>query len=453
MAQSATASAAFRYNVLFVQYSGSSDQPGRLFALTPLYGLPGEGGDGTLIIRPQYLLTPNATDTVRFQGIENPTTPARFSMVSTFVRQNSTLRPVRHDLLIAVTPSSNQTSNPPARPSLFRLVPQAPSIGDGRVQFENASPGARYRPYIESAVWAVERVKMEDALLVPANATSLSIEFEIAERDPDINQMVDGGGAVVELYLGDSGYMLQKTFIYKLDASGSSIPELAWKKDLTFLNATVESKVARHQGSRKENGVVVGQCAGPTTDTCLGIYDTKGDIHVVKTNATYDPDSCVAIFATKLVMVTPSQALEFTIPFNHTDLAESGTWTSHPLGHPLADKNTPIDKILACAPTSHHILAVMKGNDSMPAISILKLPRDGEYSNAPDDWTWRPSTYIQAWDIKVDEYWPKNENENKDLSTGALVGIIVASVVVVAGIVGGLIWYRRQRRGQSSTTA
>jgi len=122
---------------------------------------------------------------------------------------------------------------------------------------------------------------MEDALLVPANAASLSIAFEIAERDPNIDLMVGGGGAVVELYLGDSGYTLQKTFIYESDASGSSIPELAWKKDLTFLNATVESKVVRHQWSRKQNGVVVGQCAGPTTDTCLGIYDTKGDIHVV----------------------------------------------------------------------------------------------------------------------------------------------------------------------------
>jgi hypothetical protein len=61
-------------------------------------------------------------------------------------------------------------------------------------------------------------------------------------------------------------------------------------------------------------------------------------------------------------MVTPSQALEFTIPFNHTDLGESGTWTPHPLGHPLADKKTPVDKILACASTYHHIFAVMKGN-------------------------------------------------------------------------------------------
>jgi hypothetical protein len=77
----------------------------------------------------------------------------------------------------------------------------------------------------------------------------------------------------------------------------------------------------------------------------------------------------------------------------------------------------------------------------------LELPREGNSGN----WTWTPSTYTQAWDNKVDEYWP--ENENKGLSTGALVGIIVASVVVVAGVVGGLIWHRRQRRGQSSTTA
>ncbi|KAF9985779.1 hypothetical protein BGZ65_009921 [Modicella reniformis] len=395
MAPSAVASAAFRDSVLFVHYSNGTDRFGTLYSVFPVLGSNSHGDGSSLAVIPQILSIPEVTAGLFVP--ENPNPPVRVSMIST-TTESVGIPKLRHNLLLAINPSTS------GKPSIVRLKPQGLSIGDGKRPVKDPQTPLHEHVVLETAAWLWEREELE-GIALPANATRLSLASGISHSNlpTDHNEPNNmEGSSVFELFHDGTGYKLQYIRYYRLREDLVPWAEWVWTKDMNFLDSTVTPKVLRFMNDETHQGVVVGQCAGSASQTCLGFFN-------------FDE----------------LQTFE-QVP--------DGRWTYHDLDSPRPGEGTDSDKILACAAKDSTLFVITKGNNSLPGISTLNM----DYStNQGSSWTWKHKSLSSSYDIMVDRFAPEDKT---GLASGALAGIIVGAVVVVVGVVGaGFVWRRKSR--------
>ncbi|KAI1317369.1 hypothetical protein EDD11_008549 [Mortierella claussenii] len=316
MATAAVASAAFRGEVLFVQYSSGDNGNyfGNIYALYTPYAIgasisKGNGGanddatsggrvwgnssivandtiaETTLYITPQTIRGDNiggGLDSL-FPSSDNSTgngdssaggsiAPGRVSLVSSTSNVAQTLQ---HTLLVAYNPSSSSK----AAPIVIHLRPRSPSTGDGNTGLEWS-----YEP---------QTTAQDPSMLLPSSASQLWLTSALsANMDTKAPVRSTEGSGVIQLFRDVEGsssgstasYQLQKLDVSLQNTPGQIMGRIEWKHVLSALDGAVAPKVLRFMSDDDGvgyyyNGVVAGRCAagasGSPSGTCLVFFNEK----------------------------------------------------------------------------------------------------------------------------------------------------------------------------------
>lgn len=254
------ASATVRDNVLFVQFTNRTDYFGNVYAFYPVLGSDGHAGNGSLFMRTQ-----NVFGYTGLYSPERPFSPKRISMMSTRTQFSNTSSTGRDFLMTLDNLAPLDSTFVPRRPLVFRLVQTSP--------LTDSVDGA---PPITSDDWSIKHLEMEEALLLPTNAAWLSVVSDVASPEPNATPLGPEnkeGSGLYELYLGNSGYMLQRIKIYQQNEAGNSVPEIVWTREMNFVKKDVLSQVVRFHDNGHYSGAVIGQCTTSALKTCLGFFN------------------------------------------------------------------------------------------------------------------------------------------------------------------------------------
>ncbi|KAI8599398.1 hypothetical protein EDD21DRAFT_161402 [Dissophora ornata] len=417
MGTTTTAAAAFRDDVLFVQYSNPSNNFGTLYAIYPQQQ-PNGGGVASMYSAHNNS-TSNNTNTLVFSaqtilgsnigsGISGNSS-IRSSMVSTS-SMDASQQGFRHDLLLSFS-SIAATTTPLA---LVRLVPQPPYIGDGDVRYGRTAWG-----YVSET---------QSDMLVSNNVTGLWMVSgnSLGSKSSSSTYSTLEGSAMYELYTDGLGvYAVQKIDVSSEDGMARPISRLLWTRLVGTLDGTASPKMVRFLDGSTYDGVVVGGCAASPQLTCLVFFNDAGTV-LVSTTTSFDSTSCLAADSGSIVMVTSAQ----TWTFNYDAVTSStvaGTWTAQ------VTQPSTRSTVLACAAKDQTFYTIQKGEGVVPSISTL------DFSNTTT-WIWQSPSLVQT------------SNSNGSGSSGSghrgvSPTVIAILVIVIAVVVGAAVylWMRKSK--------
>ncbi|KAG0265464.1 hypothetical protein BG011_004684 [Mortierella polycephala] len=428
------AAAAFRGNTLYILYSTPTNNLGTLYAVSTSpptsAGSGTNGGPNTMWIQPQNLpLGPTGR------------APSSISMVPILVLDPQA-QPYRNDILIAL-------NMPGANPSLLRLKPVAPNMGDGKIM----EPG--------SADWTVAEDSPDEGM-VPLDATQVSMATG-STSGPE-------GTAVYEVFVSKSpGYLVQKMDVTKLGSGAKSSPVWALPSD-QLLDNTSYLKMVRLTDKDQFNAVITGKClasSGQNKALCMMfLTDTGNKSYGTTSNAGYDPKSCIVEYDGSLVMATSSRTMTLELKNFDSD------WKAHP-GNAIL----PSD-ILACAVAGSKLYAVTQGGAATPEMPVIQI-----MDLAKPNWEWQTADLNPVrTDIEVIIPTPSpsptpgtnpgqrpdnsagggdsstgtnpdtvSSSQGTGLSTAVIVVIAVAALLILLLIAFILFWRRRKNKNKSAS--
>ncbi|GJJ78749.1 hypothetical protein EMPS_11108 [Entomortierella parvispora] len=399
------ASATFRDNVLFIQYSTSSSYLGNLFAINTapsrkqpfMTALP----QGSSNAPPTASSDPGSMY-YSLQDIPYPpqdlsSSPVGVSMVST-----ATMTPgigAVYELLIAFNLPPTSVPQPPL---MLQLLPLNNNHGTG------LEPSGRQWDLISRNSNPTLSVNGTNRVWLASGINSNS-----ANPGPE-------GSAMYKMIQNPTSFTLQMVDVSQGDSSGNILIRPSWNVFITSLAASIDPRMIRLPDSGLYDVALVGKCAN-TPSTCLVFMSGKTQIPVT-TSTPYDQMACFTAANGAIVMVTDSGTN--TLGYINGTASEE-TWTPHM--NP-AQGSSP-GQVLACAASGTTVYAVTTGSKLTPSLWSMDI-------SSNSSWTWSPRSLRQS---PLDNGspgdgsgGPQQDPSPKHSSTALRVGIIVAVVVVVA---------------------